>query len=109
MIIVLDIWKIKAIIKAELTTFGELETKLQTKGAYLSMHAKTENLYPTLMAELARAGMTVIDLSATTCIPYSTLMGKIRGRSDFTLNEAVAIRKALCVEMSIDELFVRVA
>lgn len=73
------------------------------------MQTKEGRLYPNLMAELTRAGLTVIDLSAATGIPYSTLMGKIRGRTDFTMKEAKSIKAVLKVDMPIDELFARVA
>ena len=73
------------------------------------MYTKAKALYPNLMAELARAGLTVLDLAAKTEIPYTTIMGKLRGRSDFTIKEAKVIKSVLSVEMSIDELFERAA
>ena len=73
------------------------------------METKKEKKYPNLMAELARAGLTVLELSAKTGIPYSTLIGKLGGRSEFTLDEAFAIKSVLQVNQSIDELFERVA
>ena len=38
-------------------------------------------------------------------MPYSTLVDKVAGRSEFTFQEAVDIRKAIGVDIPLDELF----
>lgn len=62
-------------------------------------------MYPNLKAELARVSMTMKDLAKAIDMPYSTLVDKVAGRSEFTVGEAFAIRKAIGCDISIDELF----
>ena len=62
-------------------------------------------MYENLRAEIARKGMTIVELSNATGIRYQTLSEKLRGNSQFTVKEAKAIKSALAVDMPIDELF----
>lgn len=63
-------------------------------------------MYANVKAELARKNMTIVDLSNKTGIRYQTLADKIRGsKPTFTVDEAMKIKQALGVDMSIDELF----
>ena len=62
-------------------------------------------MYENLRAEIARKNKTLVDLSNATGIRYQTLSEKMRGNSQFTVKEAVAIKEALGVDMPIDELF----
>lgn len=62
-------------------------------------------MYPNLKAELARVSMSMKDLAKAINMPYSTLVDKIAGRSEFTFQEAVDIRKAIGVDIPLDELF----
>ena len=62
-------------------------------------------LFPNLRAELARKGMSIPQLAELTGIKTTTLYDKFNGRSAFTLDEAILIRDALGLDMSIDELF----
>ena len=62
-------------------------------------------MYPNLKAELARVGMTMKDLAKAINMPYSTLVDKASGRSEFTFQEAVDIRKAIGCDIPLDELF----
>lgn len=62
-------------------------------------------MYRNLRAEIARKNKTLVELSSATGIKYQTLSEKMRGKSQFTVKEAVAIKEALGVEMSLDELF----
>ena len=62
-------------------------------------------MYENVRAELARKNKTLIDLSQETGIRYQTLSEKLRGNSPLTLKEAVAIKRAIGVDMSIEELF----
>lgn len=62
-------------------------------------------MYPNLRAELARKDMSIPQLAELTGIKTTTLYDKYNGRSAFSLDEAVLIRDALGLDMSIDELF----
>ena len=62
-------------------------------------------MYPNLKAELARINMSMKDLAKAIKMPYSTLVDKVAGRSEFTFQEAVDIRKAIGVDIPLDELF----
>ena len=62
-------------------------------------------MYSTLKAEMARKNLTIVDLSEKTGIRYNTLAAKLKGKYSLTLPEAIAIKNALDVDLSIDELF----
>lgn len=62
-------------------------------------------MYENLRAELARKGKTLVDLSQDTGIKYQTLSQKLRGLTPLTLKEAVEIKQALDLDMSIEDLF----
>lgn len=62
-------------------------------------------MYENVRAELARRNKTIVDLSQETGIRYQTLSEKLRGNSPLTLKEAVAIKQALNLDMSIEDLF----
>lgn len=62
-------------------------------------------MYNNVKAELARKNMTMVDLSNKTGIRYQTLADKIRGDSILTVEEARKIKKALGVDMPLEELF----
>ena len=64
-------------------------------------------MYPNIKAELARKGMTIVDLSNATGIRYQTLSEKLRGNYAITVNEAMAIKDALKVKTPIEVLFER--
>lgn len=46
------------------------------------------NLYPNLLAELARADISKTELAGVLDIHLNTLCNKLSGKSDFTLSEA---------------------
>lgn len=62
-------------------------------------------MYPNLYAELARKGMTKVALAKEIGMPFSTLADKLAGRTQFNLNELVAIRSKINPEVSLDYLF----
>ena len=62
-------------------------------------------MYPNLYAELARRGKTKRDLAAMISMPYSTLLDKLNGRTQFTLAETVKIKEAIKSDLAIDILF----
>lgn len=64
-------------------------------------------MYPNVKAELARKGMTIVDLSNATGIRYQTLSEKLRGNYSITVNEAILIKDALKVKTPIEVLFER--
>lgn len=61
--------------------------------------------YPNFNAELARKGWSLFKLSAETGIPYNTLRSKVKGMTNFSIQEAHAIKRALGVSIPLDELF----
>ena len=62
-------------------------------------------MYANVKAELARKGLTVVDLSNKTGIRYQNLVDKINGKHPFKLDEARAIKTALAVDISLEDLF----
>lgn len=64
-------------------------------------------MYPNIKAEMARKGMTIVDLSNATGIRYQTLSEKLRGNYSITINEAITIKDALKVKTPIEVLFER--
>ena len=62
-------------------------------------------MYKNLRIEMLKKEMTMADLSAKTGIKYQTLSVKMRGESQFTLQEAISIKKALESELPIEILF----
>lgn len=64
-----------------------------------------ECMYKNLNAELARMGWTRKDLSNATNIRYQTLNEKMNGKSVFTLKEAFEIKKAMKIDMPLEQIF----
>ncbi len=62
-------------------------------------------MYPNLRAEMARRDFNVARLADACGIPATTMYDKIAGRSKITLEDAYAIRDALGVDMTLEELF----
>lgn len=70
-------------------------------------------MYENVRVELARQNIGLIDLlelvnqilDADHQIRYQTLSEKLRGNSPLLLREAIAIKKALGVDMPLEELF----
>lgn len=62
-------------------------------------------MFPNIKAELARKGMTIVDLSNATGIRYQTLWCKLKGDYQFTVQEAISIKSAIGVDMPLEELF----
>lgn len=62
-------------------------------------------MYANVKAEMARQGLTVVDLSNKTGIRYQSLTDKINGRAPIKLEEAQKIKKALAVKIPLEELF----
>lgn len=62
-------------------------------------------MFPNLRAEIARKGLTISELGQQIGMARTTIYDKYKGRTAFTLDEAIAIQTALGVDMSLDELF----
>jgi len=62
-------------------------------------------MYKNVKAELARKGLTVVDLSKKTGIRYQSLTDKINGKTPLKLEEAREIKKALSVDIPLEKLF----
>lgn len=64
-------------------------------------------MYPNLNAEMARIGLTRMELARKLEITSSTLSLKLNGKSELSLGECVRIKKILGTDMSIELLFYR--
>lgn len=62
-------------------------------------------MYSNVKAELARKGLTVVDLSNKTGIRYQSLTDKINGKAPLKFEEARAIKNALSVDIPLEKLF----
>lgn len=62
-------------------------------------------MYPNLRAEMARKNVTLSWLADQIKMHVSTLSEKMNGKANFSLDEAKKIKKALGVDLSIDDLF----
>ena len=62
-------------------------------------------MYDNLRAEMARKGIGVYQLAEKAGITKQSLYRKLAGKSPFTIKEAKAIKDALEVTMSLDDLF----
>ena len=62
-------------------------------------------MFLNLKAEMIRKNVTSGDLAELLKVTQSTMSLKINGKAKFTLDEAIAIKKALGVDMEIEELF----
>ena len=62
-------------------------------------------MFPNLRAEMARKGWTLVKLAQETGIPVSTLHDRLFGKTKLTLENAVAIKQALGLDLSLDYLF----
>lgn len=62
-------------------------------------------LFKNLRAEMLRAGLDVAGLAKKTGMKVSALYSRLNGTVTFSLDEAIAIKKVLGVEMPLEELF----
>lgn len=58
-----------------------------------------------LKAEMVRKGKTLEDLARATGRTIQTISTKVNGHYDFSLPEAVAIKKELGTDLDLEELF----
>ncbi|WP_052446784.1 hypothetical protein [Candidatus Soleaferrea massiliensis] len=66
-------------------------------------------MYKQIEAQLVSIGMTKREMAQQLGIGYNTLLLKLKGDSKFTLDEALAIKKLIQSEESIERLFERSA
>ena len=62
-------------------------------------------MFSNVKAELARKGLTVVDLSNKTGIRYQSLSNKLHGKTPLKLEEALKIKTALDVDLPLEKLF----
>ena len=62
-------------------------------------------MFPNLRAEMARKNINVNELAKQIGMSNSTMADKVHGRTTFSLENAIAIKNALGVDMSLEELF----
>lgn len=64
-----------------------------------------ERPHKNLRLEIMKAGLSRDDLAELTGIPKNTFSHKIMGRSQFTVAEAVRLKKILHSDLTLEELF----
>lgn len=62
-------------------------------------------MYPNLEAEMARKKITRTELAEILHVTPTTLGNKLNGKSVLSLPECLAIKSALQLSMTVDELF----
>lgn len=62
-------------------------------------------IYRKLAARMALMDVKKTELASMLGISYSSLQNKMRGRSKFTLDEALRIRQLLCLSGPLEEVF----
>lgn len=62
-------------------------------------------MYPNIRAEMARQKITGRLLADLIGIAEVTMSTKLNGKSEFTLSEAIAVKKALKTDMPLEVLF----
>lgn len=62
-------------------------------------------MYNRIEAQIALIGMSKKELAKKMNLPYNTLLLKLRGKSKFTLNEALKIKEITNSDESIEVLF----
>lgn len=62
-------------------------------------------VYKTLEMEMIRFGFITVSLAKKIGIKYATMARKLRGETGFYITEAIAIKKALGTDKTIEELF----
>lgn len=62
-------------------------------------------LFKNLRAEMVRAGLDVAELAEKVGMKAGALYSRLNGTVPFSLDEAIAIKNVLGVEMPLEELF----
>lgn len=64
-------------------------------------------MFPNLRAEMARKNMSIPQLAEACGIKTTTMYDKARGHSKITLDDALAIKNALEVDLPLEVLFAK--
>ena len=62
-------------------------------------------MYKELEAQIAYRGISKKQIAVAINMKYNTLLSQMRGKSKFTLDEAVCIKEYLQEDIAIEELF----
>ena len=62
-------------------------------------------MYSFLRGEMYKKGVTITSLAAKIGVSEKTMRNKISGETDFTWTEALAVRKFVSPEVSMEDLF----
>lgn len=62
-------------------------------------------MYKELETQIAYRGISKKEIAAAINMKYNTFLSKMRGKSKFTLDEAVCIKEYLKEDIAIEELF----
>jgi len=62
-------------------------------------------IYPTLIGEIAKRGITKKDIAASMVITPKTFSKKLNGITPFTWPEAMQLKNTFFSDMSVEELF----
>ena len=62
-------------------------------------------MYSFLRGEMIRAGISIVALAVQIGVSEKTMRNKLKGYTDFTWPEAMAIRKIVSPNTSMEELF----
>lgn len=65
-------------------------------------------VYPNLDREIKARGLSKKTLADMVHIRYQTFIVKCNGKNDFTFDEALAIKRALGTELTLEQLFEKV-
>lgn len=86
--------------------------QVMNRSQHSSIHGKWKKnwrprvlIYPELKAEMARKKINQKELSKLTNIPETSMSLKMTGKSNFTFNDALMIKKALNSQLSLEVLF----
>ena len=69
--------------------------------------SKRTIIYRNVAARMALLGIKKTELAKLLDMNYSTLQGKLRGRSSFSLEEAIDITDILCAGAALEDFFAR--
>lgn len=69
--------------------------------------SKRTIIYRNVAARMALLGIKKTELAKLLDMNYSTLQGKLRGRSSFSLEEAIEIKDILCSGAALEDFFAR--
>ena len=64
-------------------------------------------MYPNLRAEMARKNISTVELAEKCGMATTTMYDKVNGKTPITLDNAIAIKKALDVDMPVEVLFAK--